>query len=109
MLAIVYHVKFWQVLPQLSCGDTCEIWMWCKKSNRYLDRIENFACGEINERNFSNPHPWFTCDLIIEKSYKYATICFYFIKMILYLIETVTFWLIMHFIDYTLYTTGIIT
>ena len=30
MLAIVYHVHIWQVLPQLSCGDTCQIWMWCK-------------------------------------------------------------------------------
>ena len=24
----------------------------------YFDRIENFAYGEINERSFSNPHPW---------------------------------------------------
>ena len=23
----------------------------------YFCQIENFACGEINERNFSNPHP----------------------------------------------------
>ena len=30
MLAIVYHVHIWRVLPQLSCGDTCQIWMWCK-------------------------------------------------------------------------------
>ena len=30
MLAIVYHVHICQVLPQLSCGDTCQIWMWCK-------------------------------------------------------------------------------
>ena len=57
MLAIVYHVHIWQVLPQLSCGDTCQIWMWCKQSNRYFDRIETFAYGEINERSFSNPHP----------------------------------------------------
>ena len=57
MLAIVYRVHIWQVLPQLSCGDTCQIWMWCKLSNRYFDRIENFAYGEINERSFSNPHP----------------------------------------------------
>ena len=26
----------------------------------YLCKIENFANGEINERSFSNPHPWFT-------------------------------------------------
>ena len=57
MLAIVYRVHIWQVLPQLSCGDTCQIWMWCKWSNRYFDRIENFAYGEINERSFCNPHP----------------------------------------------------
>ena len=57
MLAIVYHVHIWQVLPQLSCGDTCQIRMWCKQSNRYFDRNETFAYGEINERSFSNPHP----------------------------------------------------
>ena len=26
-LAIEYHVYIWQVSPQLSCGDTCQIWM----------------------------------------------------------------------------------
>ena len=25
---------------------------------RYVCQIENFACGEINERSFSNTHPW---------------------------------------------------
>ena len=30
MLAMVYHVHIWQVLPQPSCGDTCQIWMWYK-------------------------------------------------------------------------------
>ena len=24
----------------------------------YFCEIENFAYGEINERSFSNPHPW---------------------------------------------------
>ena len=54
-LANEYHVHIWQVSPQLSCGDTCQIWMWCKESNRY--GIENFAYGELNERSFGNPHP----------------------------------------------------
>ena len=27
---------------QLSCGDTCQIWLWLKKSKRYVDKIENF-------------------------------------------------------------------
>ena len=58
MLAIEYHVHIWQVSLQLSCGDTCQIWMTFKEYNRYFCQIENFAYGEIDERNFSNPHPW---------------------------------------------------
>ena len=58
MLAIEYHVHIWQVSPQLSCGDTCQIWMKFKECNRYYCQIENFAYGEIDERNFSNPHSW---------------------------------------------------
>ena len=57
-LAIEYHVYIWQVSPQLSCGDTWQIWMWFKESNRYFCKIENFAYGKISERSFSNnPHP----------------------------------------------------
>ena len=56
-LAVEYHVYIWQVSPQLSCGDTCQIWMWFEESNRYFCKIENFAYGEISERSFSNPHP----------------------------------------------------
>ena len=26
----------------------------------YFCQVENFAYGEINERSFSNPHPWAT-------------------------------------------------
>ena len=47
---IEYHVYIWQVSPQLSCGDTCQIWMWFKEYNRYVCKIENFAYGEIKER-----------------------------------------------------------
>ena len=57
MLAIEYHVHIWQVSPQLSCGDICQIWMRFKECNRYFCQIEYFAYGEIDERNFSNPHP----------------------------------------------------
>ena len=55
-LAIEYRVHIWQVSPQLSCGDTCQIWMWFRESNRYFCKLENFAYGEISERSFSNPH-----------------------------------------------------
>ena len=40
-----------------QCGDTCQIWMWFRESNKYFCKIENFAYGEISERSFSNPHP----------------------------------------------------
>ena len=63
MLAIECYVHIWQVSQQLSCGHACQIWMWCKESNRYLSRIENFAYGEINERSFSNPHPRSNCNV----------------------------------------------
>ena len=56
MLAIEYHIYIWQVSPQLSCSDACQIWMWFKESNRYFCKIENFAYREINKRSFSNPH-----------------------------------------------------
>ena len=35
-LAIEYHAYIWRVSPQLSCGDTSQIWMWCKEFNRYF-------------------------------------------------------------------------
>ena len=57
-LAFEYHVYIWQVSPQLSCGDICQILMWFEKSYMYFCHIENFAYGENNERSFSNPHPW---------------------------------------------------
>ena len=56
-LDIEHHVYIWQVSPQLSCCDTCQVWMWIKESNSYFCEIENFAYGETNERSFSNPHP----------------------------------------------------
>ena len=56
-LAIEYHVDIWQVLPQLRCGDTLQIWTWLEKYNMYFGHVEKFAYGEINERSFSNPHP----------------------------------------------------
>ena len=55
ILAIEYHVHICQVSPQLRCGDTRQIWTWCKESN--VGMIENCANGEINERSFSNLHP----------------------------------------------------
>ena len=47
-IPIEFHVYIWQVSPQLSF----------KEHNKYFVKIENFTYGEINERSFSNPQPW---------------------------------------------------
>ena len=65
-LAIEYHVYIWQVSPQLSCGDTCQNWMWFRESNRYF---------EISERSFSNPHP----RLATKENFK-APYCWSFVR-----------------------------
>ena len=52
-----YHVYIWQVSPQLSCGDNCQIWMWFKEHDRYICKIENFAYREINEQSLGTPTP----------------------------------------------------
>ena len=57
-----YQVHIWQVSPQLCCGDTWQIWTSLKVSNIYFCKIKIFRNGEINERSFSNPHPWFNID-----------------------------------------------
>ena len=78
MLAIEYHGHIWQVSPQLSCVDICQIWMWYKEYHRYFGRIENLAHGEMNERSFSKPRPrtqrdpqWTKC----ENGYGYKHMC----------------------------------
>ena len=58
MLAIEYHVYILQWLLQLSCCNTCQIWMWFEESNMYFWLIANFAYGEINKGSFSNPYTW---------------------------------------------------
>ena len=32
---------------------------------RVLLQDKNLACGEFNERGFSNPHPWYRCVLLM--------------------------------------------
>ena len=41
----------------LSCGGTCQIWVWFTAFNRYICKIGNFAYGEIRERSLSKPQP----------------------------------------------------
>ena len=46
--------------------------MWFNESSRYFCKIEKFAYGRINERSFSNPHPWYSkfTDLTVNQIYK---------------------------------------
>ena len=57
------HVGYWISRLYLTGVDAAELWwhrqlwMWFKESNMHFCKIENFACGEFNERSFSNLHP----------------------------------------------------
>ena len=53
-----YHIHIWQVSPRLSCGDTCKIWMWFKRSNLYCHKSRNVPDRKNIKQSFSNPHPW---------------------------------------------------
>ena len=79
-MAIEYDVYIWQVSPQLGCGDTCQIWMWFEESDTYFCHIENFAYGEINERNFSNPHPSSVIRLPMFIEYAQVQICLNYVN-----------------------------
>ena len=36
-----YTTAYWQVLPQLSCGDTCQIWTWYSEGKQWFDDFES--------------------------------------------------------------------
>ena len=57
MLTIKYHIHIQQVLPQLSCSDTCQKWMRFKDCHKYFGDIKNFAYGGSDERSLRNLHP----------------------------------------------------
>ena len=57
--------------PQLSCGDTCQIWLWVEKFNLFCFNIMNIYKGEINHKSFSNPQrsslvsaAWVSIDMV---------------------------------------------
>ena len=56
-LPVRQHVHIQQVSPQLSCGDTWQIWTWLKVFNLYFCYIKIHRNRKITERSFSNPHP----------------------------------------------------
>ena len=46
------HIHNWQVSPQLSCGDTCQIWMWYA-TGKYFSATWNIE-KLTNSRNWFN-------------------------------------------------------
>ena len=98
-LTIKYDVHFQQVSPQLTCGDTCQIWTWFKVCDVLLWQIEFFRNREINVRSFSNPHPWsFVSKNIIYKNLKVCLLYFmdvdiqaWHFNSIFFFILTITF------------------
>ena len=58
-LPIQYHVHICQMSPQLSCGDTWQIWMWIEESKLYVCSIKISRNGVTDHdqlRSFSDPH-----------------------------------------------------
>ena len=56
-LPIEYHVHIWQLSPQLSCGDTWQIWMCFQRYKPYFCVNTLFHNGKFSERSFCNPAP----------------------------------------------------
>ena len=59
-ISIIYGntitIHIWQVSSQLSCGNTCPIWMWFKLSNRHFFKSELSPIREINDHTCYNPN-----------------------------------------------------
>ena len=53
MLNSLNRIHTWQVSPPLSCGSTCQIWMWYQAGNKRLVILKNNG----TEQMVSNHHP----------------------------------------------------
>ena len=64
IIHFLYLIKIYETLitsyisQKPSCGDTCQIWMWFKRSSRYFWEMKNAPNRKINKQSFSNPHLW---------------------------------------------------
>ena len=59
------HVHICQVSPQLSCGDTCQIWTWYRIGNCCFITLKNFENNGTAEIGLVTPTPDLNPDLII--------------------------------------------
>ena len=55
----LFHI--WQVSPQLSCGDTCQIWTWYSIAHMYFDDVENWENNGTEEMGLVTPTPGGWC------------------------------------------------
>ena len=55
MLAIGYPIHICQVLSQLSCGDTCQIWMWFEACNKYFWRSKILLTEKLTNGTLVTP------------------------------------------------------
>ena len=56
---VKYRVYIWQVSSQLSCDDTCQIWMWFEESNMYFARSKILLTEKLTNGALvtSTPNP----------------------------------------------------
>ena len=43
LLDYLNHIYIWHVSPQLSCGDTYQLWMWYSIANEWFGNAEKFG------------------------------------------------------------------
>ena len=51
-------IHIWKVSPQLSCGDTCQIWTWYSIANMYFDDVEKLGKLRKGGNRLSYLQPW---------------------------------------------------
>ena len=52
-----HHIYIYQLSPQLSCGDTWQIWRWFKGYYVYFYKVKIYQTENYTKRSFSNPKP----------------------------------------------------
>ena len=75
LLPVKYHIHVWQMLPQISCGDTCQIWMWFKEPITYTFtrlKISHTEKLTIFQRTFLNAFSWMK---MYELHYDFTEVC----------------------------------
>ena len=57
LVKLFESLHIWQVSSKLSCGDTCQIWMWCWLGPQCFDNSENLWKYWMKEIGLVTPTP----------------------------------------------------